>query len=48
MATGKKDSHKLREAWDGSRVSAASLKPSPPPHLLTPDAVVNLECTVGS
>ena len=48
FTAGKKDSHKLREIWDGSRVSAASLKSPPPPHLLTPDALLNLECTAGS
>ena len=35
----KRDSHTLREIFDGSRVSAAFLMPPPPPHLLTPDAL---------
>ena len=39
-----KDSDKLREIWDGSRVSGPSVNPSPPPHLLAPDALLQLEC----
>ena len=37
----------LREVWVGSRVSSASAKLPPPPHLLTPDAMLHLECPPG-
>ena len=32
---------------DGSRVSGASVKPPPLPHLLTPDSLLHLECPPG-
>ena len=44
FSVGKKDSDKLRQIWDGSRVSGASVCPPSPPHLLTPDALLQLEC----
>ena len=47
FSVGKKDSDKLRQIWDGSRVSGASVSPPPPPHLLTPDALSQLECPPG-
>ena len=47
FSAGKKDSDKLREIWDGSRVSGASVHPPPPPRLLTPDALLQLECPPG-
>ena len=47
LPVGKKDSDKLREVGDGSRVSGASAKPPPPPHLLTTDALLHLECPPG-
>lgn len=43
FAVGKKDSDKLREVWNGSRLSAAALKPSKPPHLASPSALLNVE-----
>ena len=47
FSVGKKDSDKLREICDGSRVSGASVKPPPLPHLLTPDSLLHLECPPG-
>ena len=47
FSVGKKDSDKLREIWDGSRVSQASVKPPPLPHLLTSDSLLHLECPPG-
>ena len=47
FSVGKKDSDKLREICDGSRVSGASVKPPPPPHLLTPDSLLHMECPPG-
>ena len=48
FATEKGFSQASRNMWDGSRVFAASLKPTPPMRLLTPDTLLNLECPAGS
>ncbi|CAE8741020.1 unnamed protein product, partial [Polarella glacialis] len=46
FGVGKKNSGKLREVWHGARVSAAALKPPKPPHLASPSALLDLECSL--
>jgi len=41
---GKRDSSKLREVWDDSRISDAAAIPYKPPNLASPAALLNLEC----
>jgi hypothetical protein len=45
FAVGKKGSAKMREVWDGSRISLASQRPPKPPQLASPTAFLDLEAT---
>ena len=42
---GKKGSQKLREVWNGSRITGAAAVPPEPPCLASTAAVLNLECS---
>ena len=45
FGVGKKGSCKLREVWNGSRLSNCSTRPPPPPHLLSLSSLLSLEAT---
>ena len=45
FAVGKPGGSRLREVWDGRRVSEASARPPKPRHLASPTALTFLECT---